>query len=67
MMRGVDDMDISNAIAAYSVTMSAAQFQQKAGIAVMKKALETQEVSSTEMLDTLNQVAPPTGKMDISI
>ena len=60
-------MDISNAIAAYSVTMSAAQFQQKAGIAVMKKALETQEVSSADMLDTLKQAAPPAGIMDISV
>ena len=60
-------MDISNAIAAYSVTMSAAQLQQKTGIAVMKKALETQEVSSAEMLDTLKQTVPPAGKLDISV
>lgn len=62
-------MDITNMIAAVSVNMSAARFQSECGVAVMKKAMDTQTDTASEIIEMLSQpqaVAPPsTALLDI--
>lgn len=60
-------MDVSNSIAALSVVSSAAQYQQNAGISILKKAMETQEGSAASLQKLLQSSAPPSGTMDISV
>jgi|GEM_PF-2510926 len=60
-------MEISNSIAALSVSMSAAKVQQQASLSVMKKAMDTQETAAANTIELLQTAVPPQGKMDISV
>ncbi len=55
-------MDLANSIAAYSMSMSAMQFQQDYSVSMMKKAMDTQETAAQELLDMLPAVSSSLGQ-----
>ncbi len=54
-------MDMMNSIAAQAMSMKAAQFQQSYSIAVTKKAMDSQEMATQELLSMLPD-APAKGQ-----
>lgn len=52
-------MGIADSIAAASMSMSAAMFQQNYAIAVTKKMMDTENLALEEMTEMLQQQQPP--------
>lgn len=46
-------MNISTSLAALAVTMKHAQLQRDAGLAVLKKGMDTQQAQATQLLELL--------------
>lgn len=53
-------MDITNYIANLSMSMSASQLQSSISTSVLKKAMESSEVSMENLLDTISASQPET-------
>ncbi len=61
-------MDLTGYIAALSVSMSSYKVQQSTDLAVMKKAMQTQEAAATNLIETIASVPPPQeGLLDIRV
>lgn len=58
-------MDISAYLVTVSSAMSHAQTNQSVGLAVAKKAMDTQQIQATDLVAMLKQ--PSSGGMDIRV
>lgn len=54
-------------IAAMSMSLSSSKLQMQAGLAVTKKAMDVQEVVAGNMIDMLEQAAPPQSEHIIDV
>ncbi len=50
-------MDLANSIAAMSISMNAAQFQQDVSVSMTKKAMDQQEAAANQLLQMLPGVS----------
>lgn len=60
-------MEISNYIADLSISMSTTQLQQDVNVSMMKKAMDTQQMTADALLGMASSIDPAVGRnLDVS-